>query len=462
VVVNHALLLTDLVVREVTGGAASMLDEYSVVIFDEAHEVEKYASSTLGSEFKTGGVSHLVSEVRNFGRRHVPARADDLEAAGNAVLTAMTVLFSDLERTFEAARTDKLRIREAVLLEHGDAFVGMANALDDLHAAVADVTLLQSVPVDSYGDVAKRRTRLSRRTASTVARFKAMILASFDDLVRWIERDNRGNLVLKTAPVTVAPYLRENLFEAGVTAVLVSATLAVGGKFDYIAGRLGIDAFDSIDVGTPFDYASQARFYVPTDLPEPTPANRAAWSSLMAARALELVTHSDGRALLLFTSNREMKACYEAIADRIPHRTMIQGERPNKALMEEFKADVHSVLFATASFFTGVDFQGETCSLVVIDKLPFPVPSDPIVEARTDAIKRAGRNDFAEYTIPEMSLVLKQGFGRLIRHRNDTGVFALLDPRVKTKGYGKAIVRSLPPAPLTSNLDDVEEFFARP
>lgn len=461
VVVNHALYLTDLVVREMTGGAASMLDQHDVVVFDEAHEVEKYASSTLGSQFKTGGVAHLVSEVRNFGRRHVPTKAAELEVAGNEVLTAMTTLFMGLERAFIDGKSDKLRIRPALLLDHGDNFVGFANALDALHEAVADGGLLGDVPGANYNDVKKKRDRISGRTLSTAGRFKQVILADFNDLVRWVERDSRGNLTLATAPVTVAPYLREALFGAGnTTAVLVSATLSVDGKFDYVAGRLGIDTYTDIDVGTPFDFTKQALFYVPTDIGDPSPANRAAWSSMMASRTLDLVRASKGRALLLFTSNRELNAAYNAIADRIPYNVYKQGDAPNRVLMEQFKEDTDSVLFATASFFTGVDFQGDTCSLVVIDKLPFPVPTDPIVEARCDAIKRAGGNDFSSYTIPEMTLPLKQGFGRLIRHRNDKGVFALMDARVVTKGYGTKIVRSLPDAPRTDSMADVLSFFA--
>lgn len=454
VVVNHALYLTDLKVREVTGGFASMLDEHDVVIFDEAHEVEEYASKALGSEFKEAGVRSLVTEIVNAVRRFAPEAQDDVEKLTDEVLASLTALWSVLQPG---------RIRSATLIEAADQFVAFANALADLDDYLNGPAMLDTTPTELLDMARKRKDRISRRTTSAARRFHEIVTASFDDLVRWveIERTRRGQeyLALKSAPVTVAPYLREHLFDNGVTAVLTSATLSVDGRFDYIAGRLGVDDYDGIDVGTPFDYTRQSVLYVPRHLPEPTPLNRAAWSSMMAVEMAELVKASEGRALLLFTSNREMNQAYDAIAGMIPYTVLKQGTAPNNVLAQRFAEDTSSVLFATRSFFTGVDFQGEACSLVVIDKLPFPVPTEPLVEARTEAIKREGGNDFKEYTIPVMSLVLKQGFGRLIRHRNDRGVVAILDPRLLTKGYGKTILNSLPPAHRAEKVEGVVDFF---
>lgn len=449
VVVNHALYLTDLIVKEMTGGHASLVGPHDVVIFDEAHELEEYAGNALGSTFKEGGVRGLCTEVRNFGKRHVPDHADALDAATAEVLTAMTNLWAVLEPG---------RIRQATLLEAGDEFIGFANALFDLTDTLADPRILEEVPSADLERVRARRERLWRRATSTTKRFHAVVTASFDDLVRWVEKDG-DRLILKTAPVDVAPYLREHLFGLGdVTAILTSATLSVGGKFDYIADRLGIDAHTSIDVGTPFDYSTQAVLYVPTHLPDPG-KERAAWSNMAVTEMMDLIKASKGRALVLFTSYIEMRNAFDTLSARLPYLCLMQGQMPNKVLAEEFANDTSSVLFATRSFMTGVDFQGDTCSLVIVNKLPFPVPTEPLTEARCEAIKRNGGNDFSDYTIPVMTLVLKQAFGRLIRHRTDTGMVAILDPRLATKGYGKGIVRSLPEAPLVTGFDGVEVFF---
>jgi ATP-dependent DNA helicase DinG len=444
VVVNHALYLTDLMVKEATFGNATLIGEHEVVVFDEAHELEEYAGNAFGSVFKEGGIRGLVTEVRNFGHRMVPDREDEINTVCAEVLTSMANLWSVLEPG---------RIREATLLEHGDQFVDFANALADLTDVLMKKGLLDTVPSADLDRVKARRERLWRRANSTMSRFHNVVTASFDDLVRWVEKDG-DRTVLRCAPVNVAPYLREMLFGAGETsAVLTSATLSVGESFEYIAGRLGIDTYESIDVGTPFSYEEQAALYVPVDLPDPS-KERAAWSAMSVQEMYDLISASKGRALVLFTSVSEMRMAYENLSQRLPYTCMMQGQQPNKALAEQFAADTHSVLFATKSFMTGVDFQGETCSLVIVNKMPFPVPTEPLTEARCESIKRAGGNDFSEYTIPVMTLTLKQAFGRLIRHRNDIGMVAILDPRLQTKAYGKKIRHALPPAPLVTTFAD--------
>ena len=446
IVVNHALYLTDLSLY------GAMIGPHDVVIFDEAHEVEDYAGNVFGATFKEGGVRGLVTELRNFGRRTVPDHETEFDTAGAEALTAMAALWEVLEPG---------TLRQKALLDNADEFVNFANSLIGL----VEVLTTKGLMDNAQGDIEqarKKKERLYRRAKNTADRFYQVVGASFDEVVRWVEQEPKGK-VLKYAPIDVSSIMRERLFSGEtahpVTAVLASATLSVNGKFDYIARRLGIDTFDSLDVGTPFDYQAQSVLYIPTSLPDPS-RDRAAWSNMATLEMMELVKASQGRALILFTSVTEMRQAYETLSARLPYRCMMQGQKANKVLAEEFKADTSSVLFATKSFMTGVDFQGETCSLVIVNKMPFPVPTEPLTEARCEAIKRRGGSDFSEYTIPVMTLVLKQAFGRLIRHRNDRGVVAILDPRLQTKGYGKGIVRSLPDSPVVTDFAEVERYFA--
>ena len=469
VVVNHALYFTDMVVKAVSNGRSNMIGDHATVVFDEGHEIEEYASGIFGSQFTEAGVRKLTGDLKRFASRYYGGH-DELESAANRVNDGMRLLwdaFAALLNPEDAKKATTIRISPAHLEGAEEEFVEMALSLTDLAHLMEGIDPEQ-VPPALQNDCRAAKKRLLTRAVNMSVRFTDLVAAPFEEMVRWIEEDetNRGEkrVIIRTAPVNVATVLRPMLFSVAegkpqVTAIVLSATLMVDGRFDYIAGRLGCDDHLSIDVGTPFDFQTQSLLFVPRNLPVPAGDTQQSWSSASISMTSRLVEASDGRALLLFSSRRQMEKSYEILSETLGYNCMKQGQRANKLLAGEFAEDIHSVLFATRSFFTGVDFQGDACSLVVMDKLPFPVPTEPLFQARSEAVEKTGGDSFMDLTVPVMSLVLQQGHGRLIRHRNDRGVVAILDPRLVTKGYGGVIVRSLPDSPLTSRIEDVEQFF---
>lgn len=450
VVVNHALLMVDLVIREMSEGTVSMLPDYDLVIIDECHELENYATTILGTQFSEGTVRSLTGEVLAFARRY--GKVDEVDEFVNATLGALTALWP---------RLPDGRITMSDLNEASDEWVGMANSLHDLAAAIASIDL-DDVSADQIKQARLQWRRLTKRSHNAQSKFADIVVASFAKLVRWVEVTKRGReevRVIHSAPIEIGEMLDALLFSK-TQVIMASATVMVDGSPEHIAGRLGVTDYRSVDVGTPFDFSTQAMLYIPRHLPDPS-KDRAAWSNMIIPEIRDLVRASDGRALLLFTSTKEMRSAYETLSEMLPYTCLMQGQATNKVLVDTFKADTHSVLFATRSFFTGVDIPGEALSLLVVDKVPFAVPSDPIVEARCDAIQARGGNPFTEFSIPEMILPLEQGVGRLIRHTTDIGVMAILDPRIMTKPYGRKIRRSLPEAPLVHTIADVEAFFDR-
>jgi ATP-dependent DNA helicase DinG len=471
VVVNHALYFTDMIVKDKTNGAASLLPEHSIVIFDEAHEIEEIAGNMLGAKVAEAGIRHLTSIVRSF--------ASDVylnvDSEINKVLDVSPRLFEALEDILSLERVDTLRLRPAHLTSSQDLWVGVLTSLHALYEKVAQ----HSVGGDRT--VERKQQSVLRRIHGLIEKFTAITSDPFEDTVRWIEFEWVGHagkqtkrLAINFAPINVGHYLRARLWDyvdadtgkPGPVAVLASATLSVNRSFQYITGRLGLDSYQSIDVGTPFDFAKQSGLYIPSGsvMVDPTPANRSRWSGQAQAQILDLIRMSKGGALVLFSSVKEMNAAYEACSAVLPYACFYQGQPgfSRADLAKAFKSDEDSCLFATKSFFTGVDFQGNTCRLVIIDKLPFPVPTDALYAARVEAVEKQLGNSykaFVQYTVAGMTLTLKQGFGRLIRHRNDTGVVAILDPRLYSKSYGKAIVSSLPDAARLETLADVRERF---
>jgi ATP-dependent DNA helicase DinG len=273
--------------------------------------------------------------------------------------------------------------------------------------------------------------------------------------VYWVERRGRG-CFLQATPIDVSSFLQEKLFASIDSVVLTSATLTVAGDFEFTKSRLGLPEARTVAVDGQFDYQKQALLYVPQHLPDP---RSPAFTAAAADEIIEILKHSRGRAFVLFTSYQQMNLVYDRVSLETDYPTLLQGTGPRNALLEEFRSTPHCVLFATSSFWQGVDVQGEQLSCVIIDKLPFAVPSDPVVDARVNAIRTSGGNPFFDYQIPQAALALKQGFGRLIRSRSDRGVLVMLDNRITKQRYGQVFFDSLPDYAFTTDLADVEKFF---
>ena len=269
-------------------------------------------------------------------------------------------------------------------------------------------------------------------------------------------RGGRQNVFLQATPIDVGPILRECLWSKLECAVLTSATLAVGGSFEYIRQRLGLEHARESVLPSHFDYENQALFYVPPDLPD---ARTPQFTAQAADRIRQLLEITRGRAFVLFTSYAQMNDVYQRLLGQLEFPMLRQGDAPKSALLEEFRLTPNAVLFATSSFWQGVDVQGDQLSCVIIDRLPFAVPSDPVVAARVKAIDADGGNAFFQYQVPAAVITLKQGFGRLIRSLHDRGLLVLLDNRILKKQYGRVFIESLPDYKKTTDMRVVEEFF---
>lgn len=460
VIVNTALLMMDLHIRQISAGDASILGKVDAVILDEAHELDEIARSSLSLNIRPGGITHLIREADKLARANAQDNIPDIT---QRLQDAMIGLWVVLEEKYAAngARITQNDIRLRI-----EAWLPLIHCVQDLRDAVRAMEIVRG---GTYGET--YRDRVVRRCESLYATLRNYMLTEDRDLARWLEmpRQQPGRrvqgpqLILKGSPVDVAPFLRQMLWEE-YPAVLTSATLSVGRDFSYLKDTLGLDRgdVDLLDVGTPFDYATQARTFIPAP-DAPSPKTGRAWNSWAQLTMVNLIDASHGGALLLFTSRTAMDQAFNNMAPTLRAKGLTvfkQGDFPNRELARQFAEDTDSVLFALKSFMTGVDFRGDTCRLVVIDKLPFPVPTDVLFQARADEMDRKANRSvsFQRLSIPMMSLTLIQAYGRLIRSVEDYGVVAILDSRLNA-GWAKTIVNSLPPAPRVSTTHEIREFF---
>ena len=453
VIVNHHLLCADASVRQSSYG--EVIPECHYAVLDEAHQLEDVATQYFGIAVS----NYRVDDVVKDGERAINlGTVDD----ANSNIRRALLLVDDHAREFfgrlamarqsRSFGEERLRISGDWFGDILDDGLGLVSGLD-----AVEHEMTRAAGTAEAGTVANEdAAALARRAAELRTNLQFLLEASNPSFVYFLETRNRG-VFLRAAPIDVSSIIREQLLDRMRATVLTSATLTVAGSFEYVKRRLGADDANQLRVPSEFDFTQQAILYLPKQMPAPKSPE---YGDAVAREVLDLLRRTEGRAFVLFTSYAMLRSVRDRVELDLPYPLIVQGTAPRSALLAQFRSTPHAVLFGTSSFWQGVDVVGEQLSCVIIDKLPFDSPGDPITAARIEAITAEGGDAFQEYQVPLAILAMLQGLGRLIRHRSDRGVLAVLDPRLRTMGYGRRFLDSFPPAPVTQNPEAVSRFFA--
>lgn len=439
VIVNHHLFFADLKVRKT--GFAEVIPRFQVAVFDEAHDVEEIAVNYFGETLSTRQLTEFAADVE----KEVNVLDKKSKISIKKVLDSLRNGAEQLRMAFHG-REEKGPIDGDLLAVIREA-IGR-NILSALRAI--------AVSLDEFRGESLALPALAARAEALAEKMDEILKDRDDNWLMWFEQ-RKKSLVMHASPLDISQQMKDGLFERVKSVIFTSATISTGGTFDYIRSRLGLEqeVLEGI-YPSHFDFSHQSLMYIPNDLPLPADPQ---FPFLAAQRISDILELTSGRALVLFTSYQNLNIVFETLEGTLPFSMYRQGDAPRSALLKEFSKDIHSVLFATGSFWQGVDVPGEALSCLIIDKLPFDSPTDPIVAARIKAIKARGGNPFLEYQVPSAIISLRQGLGRLIRKRSDRGVMAILDKRILTHKYGKFFLQSLPPIPITHRLEDIGKFF---
>lgn len=489
IVVNHHLFFADMALKE--NSFAEILPEYDAVIFDEAHHLEDVASAYFGMQLSNYRLSELLSDIRQALEREDAVDAD-IERDLKSINVAGTSLFTLLAFGLYEGRYPLKGVLEG----------GQRLKLEEAHRQLAASLTDLERELRRFHQKVETAERLGQRASELKFELDAVMKAEDERYTYFLEIKDRG-VFIQAAPIDLAEIFQRRLLKTHSTLVFTSATLSTNEDFNYFKKRMGLlpptikkpkataqteeaqaqttpkveseapskeesrlaseaksqpAPTDELLLEPVFDYASQCLLYIPKRLPPP---NDPAFMDGVIQIIEYLVGITDGKAFVLFTSYANMNTAYEALAPKLTQTVFKQGDRPKSELLKAFKADTHSVLFATSSFWEGVDVEGESLQLVIIDKLPFASPGDPLIKARMELLESRGGNSFMELSVPSAALTLKQGFGRLIRSREDIGIVAILDSRIATKRYGSYFIKTLPPAPVVWNAAEVKQWWAQ-